>query len=622
MKKIYLMALSLVSVAVMAQKPVLNGPNVVNQSVKTTDKPVASPVQTGVGTGFTSKSLGKKSFASKVGETQNDQQTNASIYRHIQLLDGGKVSITWTTSSDPAPYSTRGSGYNHFNGTTWGAATSLKIEPERCGFPNYVYNPTTNEEIITSHIVKAGTGNAGGIMMNRKTGVGPGTWTSTTILDTTATIPGVLWNQTAISGDYMIVIASYTDSSSTQPNRVVKNGVRTPQVYSRYQFSTNTWLVKNECLPGYDNSRVYAGGGDNYSIDANGSTVAILLGGLTDDLALWKSTDAGATWSKTIIDSFPVAAYDYKQLVDTSNTNDGAVNVVVDNAGVAHCFWARARVLDNNLDDASISYFPGQNAILYWSDNTPLDSAGVIAGMPDENQNGTLDLSSNWNDAGAKYGNHSIATMPYAALDASGNIFLIFSALTEDDISTDNKNFRDIYVTVSKDGGKSWSGIKNLTSWLGLNVEQIFGSASKRMDGRLHLTFLQKTSIGRYDATNNPGAAGVHDVMYMVIDTADIFGTLTSIGEVKMNNELFTVGQNYPNPMVNTTSIPVNFKSAADVKVSVIDLTGKLVFEGNYNNIPAGSSSIDLQLNNLSSGVYVYTVEAEGFKTSRRMLVD
>lgn len=621
MKKIYLMALGLLAGYAQAQTPLLNGPNVSSEVIKYKDVIEASSTRTSNGTGLTHRALGKKSFATKIGETQNDQQTNASIYRRVQLLPGGKVSGTWTTSADAAPYATRGSGYNHFNGTAWGTVSSGKIETQRTGFPCYVYNPTTNEEIITAHQVLAGSGIAGGVVMSRKTGTGPGTWTSSLVLDTTPTIPGVLWVQTAVSGDYLIAIGSYTDSSSAQPNRVVKAGVRTPQVYSRYQFSTNTWLVKNELLPGYDNQRYWAGGGDNYSIDANGSNVAILIGGLTDDLALYKSSDAGATWSKTIVDSFPVPAFDYKKLVDTSFTNDGSVNVTIDNNGIAHCFWARGRVLDNNLDDESISFFPSQNAILYWSDNTPLDSVRVIAGMPDANNNGELDLSGSWNDATARYGNHSIATMPYAAIDDNGTIYLIYSALTEDDISTDDKNFRDVYLVYSRNGGATWSGIQNLTSWLGLNVEQIFASLSKKMDGRLHMTFLQKTSIGRYSETN-PGAAGVNDIVYMAIDTADIFGgEIIGLNRVQ-SNELFTVGQNFPNPSNGNTSIPVNFKSASEVNVTVVNLLGKTVFTQTFENVAAGSNKLDLNMGSITPGVYVYSVEANGFKTSRRMIID
>lgn len=606
----------------MAQTPkFLEGPNVTREAVRVFDQTQPSPVFTSQTHTPKTLSMGKKSRATKIGFTLNDQQTNASIYRHVQLLSGGKVSATWTTSLDAAPYAQRGSGYNHFNGTSWGAPTANRIEPERTGFPCYVYNPTTNEEIITSHIVKAGTGIAGGLIMNRKTGVGPGTWTSTTILDTVSTMPGVLWNQTAVAGDYLIVIASYTDSSSaSQAGHPIIDGIKSPQVYSRYQFSTNTWLVKNALLPGYDKTRVYAGGGDNYNIDAKGNTVAILIGGLTDDLALWKSADAGATWTKTIIDSFPVAAYNYKTLFDTAYTNDGSVSVSIDAAGMAHCFWGLGRVMDVDTNNTNVSYFPGQNAIKYWKEGTALSTIKTIAGMPDENNNGTLDLASNWNDAGAKYGNNSIATMPSSAIGSDGIIYLIYSSLTEDDVSTDSRNYRDIYCVYSRDGGTTWSGITNLTSWLELNVEQIFGSVSNTVDNRLHITFLQKLSIGRYDASTNPGGAGTHDVYYMAIDTPDI--TNGPIGLKENANNLFSVAQNFPNPFRYHTSIPVNFNQSTDITIRIVDLVGKEIYNNQFGKIPAGSSQLDIKLGDLPAGIYIYSIEAEGYKVARKMIVE
>jgi hypothetical protein len=211
--------------------------------------------------------------------------------------------------------------------------------------------------------------------------------------------------------------------------------------------------------------------------------------------------------------------------------------------------------------------------------------------------------------------------MPYAAIDNNGTIFAIFSALTEDDISTDDKNFRDVYLVYSRDGGATWSGIQNLTAWLGLNVEQVFASLSKKMDGRLHMTFLQKTSIGRF-SENNPGAAGLSDIVYMVVDTADIFGgEITGLNRIQ-SNELFTVGQNFPNPSNGNTSIPVNFKSNSAVNVTVVDLLGKTVFTQTFENVAAGSNKLDLNMGSITPGVYVYSVEAAGFKTSRRMIID
>jgi hypothetical protein len=627
MKKIYLLGFMGVCAAAFAQAPKVNS-NILNatgtvQPIK--DRVSPSPVQINPENRvFPSTYFAKSARIARIGTTQNDQQTNASIYRRIELLPGGKMSATWTTSTDQSPYVQRGSGYNHADANGWGAVSDIRIEPERAGFPNYAFNPTTNEEIITSHIVKAqGTPNAGaagGILMNRSA-IGSRTWTTTTVLDTTVTIPGVLWNRTAISGDYMHVIASYTDSSQQQPTRVILGGVRTPQVYSRYKFSTDTWEVKNELLPGYDNTRYYSGGGDNYSIDAVGSNVAILIGGLTDDLALWKSTDNGSTWTYTIIDSFPVPAYDYKTLVDTSISNDGGVHVLLDASGKAHCFWGIARVLDVDTNDNSISYFPGQLQIRYWQEGWPIDTFRVVGVAMDEDNDGSYSLGSSWNATGARYGNHSIVTMPYAGITANGHIYMIYSSLTEKDEATDGRNYRDIYVVRSVDGGDSWQGPVNLTSWIGLNVEQIFASMAKTVNDKLHITFMQKTSIGRYDATNNPGAVGPYDIFYMSVDTTDLFTSGSVLSAKKVAGDVMTVEQNYPNPFNNTTAVNVIFKQNTDAVVRVTDIMGREVWMNEYKNLPAGKSILELNVGNIPAGVYMYTITADGVEITNRMMV-
>jgi hypothetical protein len=66
----------------------------------------------------------------------------------------------------------------------------------------------------------------------------------------------------------------------------------------------------------------------------------------------------------------------------------------------------------------------------------------------------------------------------------------------------------------------------------------------------------------------------------------------------------------------------VNFKNNSNVKLTLVDLLGKEVYQANFENISAGSSQIDLQLGNLKAGVYIYSIEADGFKTARRMIVE
>lgn len=627
MKKIYTLGLIGMSTLVFAQAPKLPSSvtDFATPATKIFDRTTPSPVQINPDNRtFPNEYFGKSARSIKIGTTQNDQQTNATIYRHIHAFDSNRISVTWTTSTDQSPYVQRGSGYNHFNGSTWGPISAVRVEPNRAGFPSYSYNPTTNEEIIISHRVIAqglpNAGAAGGLYFNRKTGLGSGTWNTNLILDTIISYPGVLWNRNAVSGDYLHVIASYTDSSQQQPTRVKINGIRSPTVYSRYKFSSDTWEVKNIFLPNYDSTRSYNGRADSYAIDAVGDNVAILMGGLTDDVTLWTSNDNGTTWNTTIVDSFPVGAYNYKTLLDTSYTNDGTVSVILDNNGKAHCFYGLGRVLDTDTTDESISFFPGQTNMIYWNETMSLDSVRSIAGFIDEDNDPNTGLGASWNAAGNRYGNHSIVTMPHAASTANGHIYLIYSSLADNDIS-DGKNYRDIYIIRSTDGGETWTSPTNLTKWLGFNVEQIFGSINRVVTDKIHISFMQKNSIGRYDATNNPTALGPYDIYHMVIDTAGLFGSgpVLALNELK-SQDLFEVEQNFPNPFEMTTSVNVNFNRSSDVSVKITDLMGRVIGTSKFNNVPAGKSTLDLQIGNVPAGVYFYTIEADGLKVTRKML--
>ncbi len=625
MKKYYLLGLMGVCTMAFAQspkiKPAPGTESTPATPTRTTDVVPPSPVRVNNNPSpFQEIYLGKNSRSQLIGRSMNDQQTNGSIYNRIHVFGDGKVSTTWTTSADGTPFAQRGSGYNHFDGTSWGPVNTNRIESERAGFPSYSYSAATNEEMIISHRVKAGTGEAGGIFLNRKALTGS-TWTTNLVLDTNLTFPGVLWPKTVISGDYLHIFASYTDSSDNQPNRVIINGIRTPQVYSRYKISTSTWLDKNILLPGYDSTRVYAGGGDNYSIDAKDSIVVILLGGLTDDLALWKSTDNGSSWTKTIIDSFPVPAYDYKTLFDTTYSNDGAVHVVLDATAKAHCFWPLARVLDANITDNSVTYFPGQVNLMYWQEGWHVDSILSIATSVDVDNDGAVNFGSNWNAAGARYGNHSIITMPSAAVAPNGNIYVIYSSLTEKDVSADNTNYRDVYGIFSEDGGKSWSTAVNLTSWIGLSSEQVFGSIARTVNNKVHITYMQKTSVGRWSSTDNPNAVGPYDIYYMNADTS-VFRTKTVTALNKVENDLFTSNQNFPNPFRYNTTLPVVLHNNTAVQVSIRNIVGQEVYSKNFGMLNKGLNELDINVPSLQSGVYFYEIQAGGFTSSGKMIVE
>jgi hypothetical protein len=447
----------------------------------------------------------------RIGKTLNNQQTNAAIYRHLQVLPGNQIGAVWTSSTDGSPFLNRGTAYNRLTGTTWvnGDTAISRIESERAGFPSYAYNSGTNEEVILAHKTPT-TGYWGGFVMSRRTAGTNNAWSQSTVLDTTFNVPGVLWCRTAISNNLLHVVARYTDSSAGQPVNVFKNGVRSPVVYSRFNFANNTWEVKNTPIPGYNNSRYAYGYADAYAIDANGSNVAVLIGGLNQDVSLFRSTNNGSSWIKTVVDSFKYAPYPIDANVlmpDTPYTNDGALSVLIDNTGKVHCFWPKARVLDLDITDNFYSYFPTQIELNYWNTSRVYGNKSVVGSAIDTDNDNNYSIIMGPN----RYGNTSSVTMPSSGLSSDGKLFCTYSAQSE--YNDDGlQSFRDIHLISSSDGGDNWSFPINITEWMGPGVECGFPSMARTVTNKIHLTFSKSDVPG-------PNAAGEWDMQYLGIDT-------------------------------------------------------------------------------------------------------
>ena len=83
----------------------------------------------------------------------------------------------------------------------------------------------------------------------------------------------------------------------------------------------------------------------------------------------------------------------------------------------------------------------------------------------------------------------------------------------------------------------------------------------------------------------------------------------------------YSLSQNYPNPFNPTTKINFNVAKNGLVTMKVYNILGKEVatlVNGNYN---AGSYSVDFNASKLSSGVYFYSIEVNGFKDIKKMML-
>ena len=85
-----------------------------------------------------------------IGDTRYDDQANASCQNRIYVYDDGTIGATWTRAVNDGSWDDRGTGYNYFDGTTWGTAPTEQIEDEKTGWPSYA--PLgENGEIAVAH---------------------------------------------------------------------------------------------------------------------------------------------------------------------------------------------------------------------------------------------------------------------------------------------------------------------------------------------------------------------------------------------------------------------------------------------------------------------------------------
>lgn len=576
-----------------------------------------------------------KSFV-RIGSTYYDLQSNFAMPHRLAMHSNGAVSATWTTAnSDAAGFATRGSGYNYRNESgNWNPSDSSRVENVRTGWANV--GVLSNGSVFT--IGHDATN--GGFYMTKSASSTSQPSTTTSILKEPPYKP--IWARTANNGDVIHLICSYTDSAAPGEARAPKRkGIFAPMVYSRSKDGGATWDKQHIMLPNYDSTLTNNGGADQYSIDVKGNTVAIVNADLLQGVIAWKSTDGGDNWQRIIVDTFQYAPYSAKNLMlDTPLTNDGTVDVIIDNNNKLHVFWGLGRVLDTDTTDESYSFFPGIQGILHWSEATDKTSFIASGSQFDRTDDGinsleqatTAALTSGNVPSGlstvARLGNTSAMRQPASAMDANGNLYCLFSVPIEQDISDLGANFRDIGVVYSTDGGATWSLPQNVTQVLGR--EDDFASTCRVANGFLHMTW-QQDEIAGTNLQNNSGAFGNHPVVlnlinYQAIPVTEILngniGMLYGVNVEKPNTgEVMVVNQNYPNPFSNSTNVLVYLTKPGDIKVEVRNAMGALVKTQTHSNLYKGNHELTITAEGLSTGVYTYTLIAGGSSVSKTMMV-
>jgi len=85
--------------------------------------------------------------------------------------------------------------------------------------------------------------------------------------------------------------------------------------------------------------------------------------------------------------------------------------------------------------------------------------------------------------------------------------------------------------------------------------------------------------------------------------------------------EFYYLSQNYPNPFNPTTCINYKLPIKGFVSLKVFDVLGKDVATLVNEEKPAGTFQVEFSSENLSSGIYFYTLNSGSYSKTKKMIV-
>lgn len=144
---------------------------------------------------------------------------------------------------------------------------------------------------------------------------------------------------------------------------------------------------------------------------------------------------------------------------------------------------------------------------------------------------------------------------------------------------------------------------------------------------------LDETSSGEFvsssftatlsSGTNTIVLETAEDGEFADIDYIQISSGTKSAQLDQMNKEVnvLTLEQNYPNPVIDETSITFTTSSDTHVQLIISDMNGKIISKIN-NNVTAGSHVISINADeiNLTPGIYIYSLITKEGSISKRMV--
>jgi hypothetical protein len=363
------------------------------------------------------------------------------------------------------------------------------------------------------------------------------------------------------------------------------------------------------------------------SVNCLGGVNADPLG--NPDIVYWYgSTDGGGTWDGLI---FGYGSSDFIQYGQVSNrdyapyfNNFDQVGYIIDPTQVTH-------VVCNGYGEGPYMGPDTVNThpLLYWNSN----HQNWIA-ITDELMEGPGDASGNLvtdfypgNLIGNGYGTvatNNTGEIVFAMWNGpeyiDGTIGGTWNIFPGDGTNPTPFYYTDLYYSASEDGGATWGpvGIVEGAQLVAENFPVLFQDLT--IDGdqaTAHYVYYVDPVPGvsiqaTPQNTFNPNGVWKYNSYTWTLATG-------VDDDIVVNN--FNLEQNYPNPFNPSTNIKYSLAERSNVSIKVYDVLGKEVASVVNTTQDAGSYDVEFNASNLASGLYIYTITAGEFVSSKKMML-
>lgn len=558
----------------------------------------------------------------EIGGTRYDLQTNNSVQNRLNVYDDGTVGATWTMGFADPGFADRGTGYNYFDGSAWGASPTTRIESLRTGWPSYApYGE--NGELVVSHDFAAGSL----IYLTRDT-KGTGTWTEGEMVG-----PGtqISWNRTTTSGINNNVIQTIAITWPTANGGTVYEGLDGALLYSRSTDGGATWDPSNAILDGITIDEYTGFSADDYEWAASkGDNIAFLVGSSWHDLFLMKSDDGGENWDKTVIWEHPYPGFNIATptVTDTFYCVDGAHHLAFDSQAKVHVVFGINRTYS---DGAGTFWFPYVDGLGYWNEDMPtfsndlnalspygdagtelIEDVNLIGWAQDVNNDGEITFLG---ETGTYY--IGVSSQPQIIIDDMDYKYVVFAGITET-YNNGVQDYRHIWARGSW-GDDVWGGFVDLTSDIvHIFDECVFPSSAPMVDDYFYLMYQSDTEPG-LAVRGDLDPYGDNKINFMKVSRNELIPV--GVDEKPIISQS-TVSQNFPNPFNGKSFVNVTVNKACALNMKVTDHLGRQVYQMPERSVAAGSLRLEVNAQNWAPGIYFYSVSAGDVTITKKMIVD